>query len=272
MAREPGGHLDDATAHAWLDGALSREDAAGIEAHVQTCDQCAETVARARGMIAAASRILGALDHVPVHVVPARARRRGVWWAWPARVAAALLVVAGGTVVVTRRLVVERPAVLHQLQAESKAAASPPVAAAPSPAPAPAPVASPAQRPGLRAFAPRASAAPAAAAPAAAARVRISSDSVATTVPQCFDVVAPASGAVAKRIVLDTGHAALVNAQAARWTAAGADSVEVVSDSLNGVRVEARIAADSMTGAASAAPNVAPQVFTAKKCRAPKSP
>jgi hypothetical protein len=99
------------------------------------------------------------------------------------------------------------------------------------------------------------------------------SDTVATTGPQCFDVVAPESGAVARRIVLDTGHAALVNATPARWRSAGPDSVTVASiDGRDPVRVEARIVADSMTGAASAPPYVALQVFTAKKCGAPKSP
>jgi hypothetical protein len=103
--------------------------------------------------------------------------------------------------------------------------------------------------------------------------MRARSDTVATTVPQCFDVIAPESGAVATRIVLDTGHAALVNATPARWRSAGPDSVTVAStDGREPVKVEARIVADSMTGAASAPPYVVSQVFTAKKCRTPQSP
>ena len=64
-------HLDEGTIHSWLDGALSSEEAARAEAHVAECPQCAAAVAEARGFIAASSRILTALDHVPRGVVPA---------------------------------------------------------------------------------------------------------------------------------------------------------------------------------------------------------
>jgi anti-sigma factor RsiW len=58
-------HLDEGTIHAWLDGALAPNEASASEAHVATCEQCARAVAEARGLIAASSRILGALDEVP---------------------------------------------------------------------------------------------------------------------------------------------------------------------------------------------------------------
>jgi len=63
-------HLDDGTIHAWLDGALGTGEAAAVEAHVAACRACADRVAEARGLIAASSRILTALDDVPAHVVP----------------------------------------------------------------------------------------------------------------------------------------------------------------------------------------------------------
>ena len=56
------GHPDEGTIHAWLDGALDDARADALEAHVATCRECAERVAEARGLIAGASRIVGALD------------------------------------------------------------------------------------------------------------------------------------------------------------------------------------------------------------------
>ena len=58
-------HLDEGTIHAWLDGALAPNEASAAEAHVAACEECARAVAEARGLIAASSRILGALDDVP---------------------------------------------------------------------------------------------------------------------------------------------------------------------------------------------------------------
>jgi putative zinc finger protein len=63
-------HLDEGTIHAWLDGALGDAEAARVEAHVAGCSTCAAAVAEARGLIAGATRVLGALDHVPANVVP----------------------------------------------------------------------------------------------------------------------------------------------------------------------------------------------------------
>lgn len=94
-------HLEEGTIHSWLDGALSAEEAARVSAHVKECAQCAAAVAEARGFIAASSRILTALDHVPKGVVPIgmRAKPRN-WTAW--RAAAAVLVVALGSFSVLR--------------------------------------------------------------------------------------------------------------------------------------------------------------------------
>ncbi|MFL5582113.1 MAG: carboxypeptidase-like regulatory domain-containing protein [Gemmatimonadaceae bacterium] len=58
-------HPDEGTIHAWLDGALPADESARLEAHVAECAQCAAAVAEARGLIAASSRILSALDDVP---------------------------------------------------------------------------------------------------------------------------------------------------------------------------------------------------------------
>ena len=109
-------HLDEGTIHAWLDGALSAEEAARAEAHVASCPACADAVAEARGLIAASSRILTALDNVP-NVRSAGEARGKRWkgaaaprfittWLVRERIAAVMaLVVAGGAlaVVLTRQ-------------------------------------------------------------------------------------------------------------------------------------------------------------------------
>jgi hypothetical protein len=93
-------HLDEGTIHAWLDGALSPDEAARAEAHVGSCSMCADATAEARGLIAASSRILTALDNVPsVRVSPGvqRNRRSLTTWLVREKIAAVLtLVVAGG--------------------------------------------------------------------------------------------------------------------------------------------------------------------------------
>jgi hypothetical protein len=94
-------HPDEGTIHSWLDGALSADEAARVEAHTKECPQCAAAVAEARGFIAASSRILTALDNAPRGVIPAAPSKKRidplVW-----RVAATVLVVAAGTLVVFR--------------------------------------------------------------------------------------------------------------------------------------------------------------------------
>jgi Putative zinc-finger len=62
-------HLDEGMVHAWLDGALSADEAARVERHAAECADCAALVAEARGLVAGASRILSALDEA-TSVVP----------------------------------------------------------------------------------------------------------------------------------------------------------------------------------------------------------
>jgi anti-sigma factor RsiW len=93
-------HLDEGTIHAWLDGALSPEEAARANAHVEGCPQCQTAVAEARGFIAASSRILTALDDAPRGVIPIARKQRVQPWVW--RVAATVLVVATGTVLLVK--------------------------------------------------------------------------------------------------------------------------------------------------------------------------
>ena len=105
-------HLDEGTIHAWIDGALDATQSREIDAHVAQCATCSAAVAEARGLIAASSRILTALDDVPAGVVPKRApavapavsttaRRRRIA-AWVPALAAAALVVAVGLQVTGR--------------------------------------------------------------------------------------------------------------------------------------------------------------------------
>lgn len=104
-------HLDEGTIHAWLDGALSVEEAARAEAHVASCTACAAAAAEARGLIAASSRILTALDDVPnvrgageaqeQRWKGAGSRRSITTWLVRERIAAVMaLVVAGGALAV----------------------------------------------------------------------------------------------------------------------------------------------------------------------------
>ena len=67
-------HPDEGMIHAWLDDALDAPTAAGIDAHVRSCPECAARVAEARGLIAGASRIVSALDDVPAGARPASNR------------------------------------------------------------------------------------------------------------------------------------------------------------------------------------------------------
>ena len=91
-------HLDEGTIHAWLDGALSATQSAEVDAHVKSCAECSAAVAEARGLIAASSRILTALDDVPPNVIPkpvvAPVRRRWGAAPWISGLAAAAIIVA----------------------------------------------------------------------------------------------------------------------------------------------------------------------------------
>lgn len=96
---------DEGLIHAWLDGELDAAESARVEALVASDAKWAAAAAEARGLIAASSRIVGALDHVPAGVIPvarARSTRRAPRW-WMARVAALLVVVASASVVWRQR-------------------------------------------------------------------------------------------------------------------------------------------------------------------------
>lgn len=96
-------HPDEGTIHAWLDGALSAEESDALEAHVAGCAECAARVAEARGLVAASSRIVSALDHVPSGVIPKEESRRAAWYtSMPFRAAASLVVVAGASLLLVR--------------------------------------------------------------------------------------------------------------------------------------------------------------------------
>ena len=96
-------HPDEGTIHSWLDGQLPETEAAAIEAHTTECAECAALVAEARGLIAASSRIVSALDVVPRGVIPQRAGRKRVWYmSTQLRAAAAVLFVAGASFLVLR--------------------------------------------------------------------------------------------------------------------------------------------------------------------------
>ena len=109
-------HPDEGMIHAWLDDALAANEAAAFELHVRECASCSAAVAEARGFVAAASRIVSALDDVPGGVLPAGVAQSGetpattqvtartrAWWARPQMAAAALLVVVAGSVLVMPR-------------------------------------------------------------------------------------------------------------------------------------------------------------------------
>jgi hypothetical protein len=117
-------HLDEGTIHAWLDGALPNDEARAVEAHVAECAACADAVAEARGLIAASSRILSALDGVPaihaddeggeddggLRLILERGHRAPPkrWLRGPGLAAAAVVVLAIGTVAVIRSRQQER--------------------------------------------------------------------------------------------------------------------------------------------------------------------
>lgn len=111
-------HIDEGTIHAWLDDALAPDEAARVERHVRECADCAAAVAEARGLIAASSRILSALDNVEGGVIPRatresdgeggaaplRLRLRRPWWQRPQFAAAAgIAFIAVAASVVARR-------------------------------------------------------------------------------------------------------------------------------------------------------------------------
>ncbi len=97
-------HPDEATIHAWLDGALSAGEAARLKGHVAACSDCAGKVTEARGFIAASARILKSLDDAPRGVIPSASPRPRLNWPL-IQAAAALMVVVAGTMVFRARSV-----------------------------------------------------------------------------------------------------------------------------------------------------------------------
>lgn len=98
-------HLDEGTIHAWIDGELPADEAARVEAHAKSCQSCSAMVAEARGLVAASSRIVSALDATPGGVLPAFGARKAPRRWMTAKVStaiAATLVIAAGTVVTMR--------------------------------------------------------------------------------------------------------------------------------------------------------------------------
>lgn len=96
-------HPDEGTIHAWIDGALTVEEAASLESHAAQCDECSAAIAEARGLVAASSRILLALDDVPAGVIPLPVPKTRAWYARnDLRAAAAVLFVASASLVVAR--------------------------------------------------------------------------------------------------------------------------------------------------------------------------
>jgi hypothetical protein len=160
MTSERDAHPDEGTIHAWLDRQLDDATAATLEAHLQRCDECAERVAEARGLIAGASRVVASLDDDadaaadekavarpwgPAILPTPPARRPRTFRFTPARSAiAAVLVVAVATAIVHEN---QQPSSrLASVAAESAAAVASgvaPMATAPSAPPAaPTPLAS----------------------------------------------------------------------------------------------------------------------------------
>jgi hypothetical protein len=135
-------HLEEGTIHAWLDGALSADEQALVEQHVQQCAECASMVAEARGMIAGAARIVGALDIVPGGVIPKQrtgAPGSGSLWRslrlTPFRAAlAASLMIAAASVITVRQNATRQ---LDVAEFDSAVSVATPTSARPAPAPAP---------------------------------------------------------------------------------------------------------------------------------------
>jgi anti-sigma factor RsiW len=109
---------DEGLIHAWLDEQLPPDEAMRVEQLVATDTAWAAAAAEARGLIAASSRIVSALDHVPAGVVPKGTTRPAVrrlpWWT---KVAAALVLVAGATSVVLQHA--PKPAIATVPKTES---------------------------------------------------------------------------------------------------------------------------------------------------------
>jgi hypothetical protein len=132
-------HLDEGTIHAWLDGELPAAEAEKMAVHASECAECGALVAEARGLIAASTRILTALDNVPAGVMPSGSDvsdkpaasggttfRRHWYDRTDLRAAAALLFVAGVSLVAVKVARTPGPSVKAvATSASSSAAVSP---------------------------------------------------------------------------------------------------------------------------------------------------
>lgn len=125
---------DEGLIHQWLDGECTPEEAARIERLVATDAEWAAAVAEARGLIAASSRILDALDAVP-RAMPQgstaapQVRRRMRLPAWMG-IAAGLVLVAGTAYVLREQSIAPfRPAATPAAPAVAPSAQEAPEAA-----------------------------------------------------------------------------------------------------------------------------------------------
>jgi hypothetical protein len=130
-------HPDEGTIHAWLDGAFDARTASALEAHIGLCPSCTERVAEARGLIAGASRVVGALDDVPSGVAPAwgrpspKARSSRSVSAWrrlrvtPARAAIAATILIALGVTLTKQHIAPEMDVAPRVAATSVQRAAP---------------------------------------------------------------------------------------------------------------------------------------------------
>ena len=156
-------HPDEGTLHAYIDGELPGAEAKALEAHVAGCASCSAALAEARGLVAATSQVITALDAAPASsrsAAPVVARpsappiaraTRPLIFRMPYARAAALLLLVGGSAFVADRsgmfdgssrsprgstaadaVQQSKPAVEATPEAATSAAASAPVASAPA--------------------------------------------------------------------------------------------------------------------------------------------
>lgn len=132
------GHVDEGTVHAWLDGMFAADDAARVAAHVAQCSACGSMAAEARGLVAGAARVVGALDGplsgpASVRLAEKRGVRVGRWAGWLAA-AAVVAVVAwprGQERQTAEQQTAEQPTAEQQTAEQPTAIASAPAAVAP---------------------------------------------------------------------------------------------------------------------------------------------
>lgn len=136
-------HPDEGTIHAYVESQLPRAEYEQVDAHVAACAQCADAVAEARGLIAASSRIVSALDGVPAGVLPRSGRRRTWLPAWLPVAAVGLLAVGISSVALrdgVRMSVVDGTEGERQIEDTTRPAAMVGEERAPQPEPPEAPV------------------------------------------------------------------------------------------------------------------------------------